>query len=1194
MVICPVCSRANPDDSVSCEQCSSPFDLDARTVVMDAGSQQTTDASARAGTPTPRAFSGEVSQGDVLGDRYEILERLGQGGMGTVYKAHDRELDRTIALKIIRRDVVSSPTAIRRLKQEVLLARQIAHRNVVRVFDLGVADGRRFITMEFIEGESLRSVLQRRGKLPPEEAVSIMKQVCEGLHAAHGEDVIHRDLKPANVILGRDGRARILDFGLARSFEETGLTRTGIVLGTPDYMSPEQALGKPVDARSDIFAFGLIFYELLSGVLPFTGQTTIEALMVRTRERAMPIDLLQTELPNNLARIVMRCLELNPANRYQDAQEILDDLNANGGERRRAQTAPVGAFAPGTMLGSRYRIESEVGSGGMGKVYRALDLDLNRTVALKIVRPDLSTDHEALQDLKQEIALASRISHRHVLRIHDLSEANGLRFVSMAWIDGEDLSHLLRRTGPLPEDRIVQLGTEICQGLEAAHEQGIVHRDLKPTNVLLDSVGHACIADFGIAHVVDKQRGVSVNRISEIPGTPRYMSPEQAQGKPVDSRTDIYSLGLILYEMATGHIPFKDDSVFQTMAERVTEEPKSPKILNPAISDHLAACILRCLEREPEQRYQSARELLEDLRPQPKQIEAAAPRRWNRKWTYAVAATILAFAAIATVWIARHQSAPKKPPRNGKYIAILPFRAVGSDPDLKYEAEGISDAISQRLFSLNRVHPISPLAIQQVDLTQPKNVIAQRLGANLILTGNVQVQGDHIAVIASIDNVDTDKRIWSRSFSGLRADLLTLEDEISTEVVRALDVTPTLAERERAAIQPTQDFNAYDLYLKGRDMLKTRHDVDGSTAALKLFERAIAKDPSFALAWTGIADASLDLYDHKRDNFWAEKALAAAREASRRNDNLPEVHFSLGSIYSSTGKNAQAIEELKRALHLEPNSDNGYLRLGWAYLAEGQSQAALAAFKKAVDLNPYYWYNHDRLGVAYAQLGRYEDALKELKRGIELNPSAVSPYISMSGIYLRQGRWDDCISVLRKAIELKPSFNAYTNLGTAYFYLGRYPEAIEMNKKAVEMNPDDQILVGNLADAYRQAGDWEKAQAMYDHAIELAYRELEVNPRDATALGALAVYYARKGQKAAKEQALQLIARARSIDPSDDDLMYDEAIVNVLAGRTREALKALQRALENGFSPEVVRSEPDFKSISSLPAFNHLLAKVKH
>ncbi len=262
-----------------------------------------------------------------MADRYEIISRLGEGGMGAVYKAIDRELDREIALKTIRADVASNPVAIRRLKQETLLARQIAHRNVVRVFDLGVADGVRFITMELVEGESLRTLIERREEASGRQgAVAIMSQICEGLAAAHAEDVIHRDLKPQNVLIGSDGRARILDFGLARPVEETGITRTGVIIGTPDYMSPEQALGQPADSRSDIFAFGIIFYEVLTGTLPFSGRSMVESFLARTRERARPIESVEPSVPADLARVVTRCLERDPAQRYQRAERILQDL----------------------------------------------------------------------------------------------------------------------------------------------------------------------------------------------------------------------------------------------------------------------------------------------------------------------------------------------------------------------------------------------------------------------------------------------------------------------------------------------------------------------------------------------------------------------------------------------------------------------------------------------------------------------------------------------------------------------------------------------------------------------------------------------------------------------------------------------------------------------------------------------------
>lgn len=1192
MLICPVCSNVNPDNSTSCERCNSAFELSFKDLTLGARDQQTVASSNDERSAARPGSSGtDVVPGDVLANRYEILGRLGEGGMGAVYKAFDRELDREIALKTIRADVASNPVAIRRLKQETLLARQIAHRNVVRVFDLGVGAGVRFITMELVEGESLKSLVQREKKLSVERARSIMTQVCEGLAAAHAEDVIHRDLKPQNVLISKDGRVRILDFGLARPIEDTGITRTGVLIGTPDYMSPEQALGQSADARSDIFAFGIIFYELLTGTLPFGGRTLVESFLARTRERARALESIEPSVPAQLAQLVMHCLEPDPARRYQRAEEIFRDLKRqeNG---REAQDAPghvpePGVLAPGVVLGGRYRIEAEAGEGGMGKVYRATDLHLNRTVALKVVRPERTGDSESVERLKQEISLASRISHKHVLRIHDLGEADGLRFVSMAWADGDNLAQLINRSAPLPEERIVEIGLEISDGLDAARQQGIVHRDLKPTNVLLDSGGHACIADFGLASTVEDTQSSPLSNPGEITGTPRYMSPEQVEGKRTDPRSDIYSLGLILYEMATGKIPFKDDSALQTMAERVTQPAKSPKLLNPAISQELALIILRCLERDPELRYQDPAALLHDLRQLGAQ-EPVAESRGIRKWQYAVsAAGVIAIAVAASVWFAERHNVTDVP-RSGKYIAVLPFRAVGADPNLKYEAEGVAESISARLFSLSSVHPVSSFALEQVDLGQPIKTIARKVGANLVVEGLLQGEGDSITIIASLDNVETGKRSWSKSFSGMRADLLTLEEDVCNNVIAALNVTPTLAERERTTAQPTQDLTAYDEYLKGRDAYKSRRDADGATAALALFEQASTKDPSFALAWTGVADASLEMYRLKHDSFWSDKAIAAAREARARNDNLPEVHLALGSIYTATGKTAQAVSEIQRALQLEPNSDDGYVRLGKAYLVTGQVDAALTALKKAVDLNPYYWYNHDQLGKAYYAMGRDSDALNEFKRVAELDPTNAAAHNAMGIIYARHDHWEKCIPEFQESIHLKPSANAYTNLATAYFNAGHYAESIPLFEKAVGLNPSDVVVVGNLADAYRQAKQYEKMQTTYDRAIELAYKQLEVNPNDAAVMGNLALFYAKKG---GKSKALEIISLARAINPANSQLMYDEALVDALADRKDDSLKALARALQNGYSVQEARKDPDLSGVRALAGFDELSKK---
>jgi len=1201
VLICPECKTSNPDSAVSCESCSTAFRLDSPTTAVDQTDQRTEIAapasspfsSPLSGAAVARGFAGLVA-GDVIAARYEIIAGIGQGGMGSVYKALDRELDRVIALKTIRPDLASNASILRRFKQEILLARQISHRNVIRIFDFGVADGIRFITMEFVDGEDLKSRLRRTGKLPPDESVAVMRQICEGLQAAHAEDVIHRDLKPENILIDQQNHVRIMDFGLARSFEAPHVTRTGMLLGTPDYMSPEQARGDHADVRSDVFAAGLIFYELLTGDLPFKANSTVERLLQRTREHARPPELVDPAIPKRLSQIVMGCLEMDSANRYQTAYEILCDLD--GGEsKEETRASPPGLLRPGMMLGTRYRIEAEAGEGGMGKVYKATDLDLGRTVALKVVRSELSSDPQSFEQLKREILLASRVTHRHVLRIHDLGEADGVRFVSMAWVDGEDLGALIRRNGPLAEDRILSLEKQLCEGLEAAHREGVIHRDLKPRNILLDSAGNACISDFGLAQTMKISEETYAGPEAGISGTPRYMSPEQVQGKVVDQRTDIYSLGLVLYEMATGVVPFNDDSALQTMMQRVTETPKSPKLLNPALSDKLTNVILRCLERDRARRYQSAAELLTELPSQtletePKNSGPKTRRPDTRRW---IAAVAMAFTAILATVLIFFSTRPHKStlpaPANGKYVAVLPFRPIGRDPNLKYDAEGITEALSSRLSSANGVHPISPTALEKVDLSQPVESIAGRVGANLIVRGTIQGEGDRVQVIAEIYNVQLRERLWSQSFTGTRQNRFAIEDEVGTELVRRLSGgSPAVAAPSAPAVPATQNADAYDLYLKGRGILKDRRDEKGAAAALDLFSQASTKDPSFALAWTGVADASLEMYRYKRDGFWAEKALAAAREAKTRNDKLPEVHFALGSVYTQMGKTADAVSEIRRALQLEPKSDDGYVRLGRAHLQMGQHEAALAAFRKAVELNPYYWSNHDQLGRAYYRIGRNEDALREFNRVAELDPTNASVHNQMGIIYARQSLWDNAINEFKKAIQLHPSSTAYNSLGTAYFYAGRHAEAISMFEKAVEMDPTDLVLVGNLADEYRQAKLKEKAQEAYDRAIQLAYRQLQINPRDAKTLGSLSLYHAREGKL---PEALDFIHRARTYDASDNQLMYDEAVVYALAGRVQESLTALQRALGKGYSVEEARSDPDLATVRALPGFADLLKK---
>lgn len=280
-------------------------------------------------TSFPSFQGGTVLQsGVLLAGRYEILRMLGEGGMGAVYQARDTELDRVVALKVIRPEYAREETIIQRFKQELILARQITHKNVIRIFDMGESEGMKFITMEFVEGSDLRDLIRKKGKIPPDQSVAIMMQICRALEAAHGEGVIHRDLKPQNIMQDKQGRILVMDFGLAHSVESVGMTQTGALLGTMEYMSPEQALGHTLDARSDLFTLGLIFYELLTGTLPFRAETSLASLLKRTQERAVPISELTKEVPQALSNIVSKCLERDPKQRYQSVQEVMADLEA--------------------------------------------------------------------------------------------------------------------------------------------------------------------------------------------------------------------------------------------------------------------------------------------------------------------------------------------------------------------------------------------------------------------------------------------------------------------------------------------------------------------------------------------------------------------------------------------------------------------------------------------------------------------------------------------------------------------------------------------------------------------------------------------------------------------------------------------------------------------------------------------------
>ena len=856
----------------------------------------------------------------------------------------------------------------------------------------------------------------------------------------------------------------------------------------------------------------------------------------------------------------------------------------------------------GSDLGNRYRIESLLGQGGMGRVYKAYDKELDRTVAIKVVRSDLAVSGEVLQRFKQELLLASRISHRNILRIHDLGDAGSVKFITMAYVEGSDLQHLIRAAPRMPFDRIRNIAIQLCQALEAAHAEGVIHRDLKPQNVLIGKGDQVFVSDFGLAKSLEAG-SMGMTRTGVYLGTPRYMSPEQVEGKKLDNRSDLYSLGLIFYEMATGDVPFTGDSTLQVMYQRVKTRPKNPREANPDIPDYFARIIMRCLEVDPAERYQNAREIATDLEGGrvstvgARTVQITLPKVGRKGGLIAGAAIVVVLAgALAIPPVRRaifgrlgtHTSSLSAIPGldQGRFIAVVPFRILGDPQSLGYVGEGLQEALSSKLFQLKDVRMASDSAVAKVKPEDPLDKTARTLGVNLIVQGLLQGTPDNMRIIVNLEDVAEGKRIWSQEFSANSKDLLSIEDQISGQLVNALALKPTNEEMARASERPTDNVEAYDLYLRGRQALRAGHTAKNAQTAIDYFQQGIQKDAGFALAYSGLADACVVMYSDKKDSFWSEKALGAAQRAEQLKDDVPEVHFSLGSVYFTTGKSAEAIVELKRGLELAPNSDEGYRQLGKAYLSSGHEEEAIAAYKKALDVNPYYWANHIALGKAYLLIGQGDKGLDEFRRVTELEPENTSGWDDLGDAYERLGRYEESIPAYQKSIQVEPSWTNYSNLGNIYFLLRRYDEAVQMFQKAVELNPNQQMAVGNLADAYRWSGQKDKALATYDQAIALAFKDMQVNPQSTEDMGSLALYYAKKGDNT---HAMDFIQRARKLDTKDVSLTYIQAIVEDLANQPDKAVGTLRDALSKGYPAKEAAADPELQNLAKRPEFGAMM-----
>lgn len=567
---------------------------------------------------------------------YEILERLGGGGMGVVYKARDLRLGRLAALKFLSPRLRESTPHHRRLLREAQAASALDHPAICTVYEIGEAeDGQLFISMAFCEGETVKEKLSR-GPLAPRAAIDIAIQVASGLAEAHRRGIVHRDVKPANVIVNAGGRLKIVDFGVAQLEDQTRLTRPGTAMGTAAYMAPEQLKGGTVDQRADVWAVGVLLYEMLTGRLPFQGKDDREIMAGVMHQEPEPLGGGLGALGAAAFRIVLRALAKNPDARFPALEPMIAELQTlaqgaqvkaeseeleitriepstaggSAGERSRLSLESTNATGFSGRIVAHYRILEQIGGGGMGVVYKAEDQRLGRTVALKFLPLALSAEAEAKERFLEEARAASALDHPNICTIHEVGETeDGRLYLSMPCYDGETLRGRLDR-GPVPLGEALDIARQTALGLAKAHRQGIVHRDIKPANLMVTADGVVKILDFGVAKLVGAAVAAGPGPLI---GTPAYMSPEQARGESVDGRADLWSLGVILYEMLAGRRAVRGDSTQAILYNLHWEAPEPLAEQRPDLPVEVTGIVDRLLEKDPEKRYATAGEVLADL-----------------------------------------------------------------------------------------------------------------------------------------------------------------------------------------------------------------------------------------------------------------------------------------------------------------------------------------------------------------------------------------------------------------------------------------------------------------------------------------------------------------------------------------------------------------------------------------------------
>jgi eukaryotic-like serine/threonine-protein kinase len=704
-----------------------------------------------------------------------------------------------------------------------------------------------------------------------------------------------------------------------------------------------------------------------------------------------------------------------------------------------------------SMIGrtiSHYTILEKLGEGGMGVVYKAEDIKLRRIVALKFLPPELTRDLEAKERFVREAQAASALDHINICTIYEIDETeNGEMFISMACYKGETLKQKIEK-GWLELGEAIQIAIQIGQGLAKAHEQGIVHRDIKPANLFITDDGHVKIVDFGLAKLAGQ---TGLTRTDKGAGTAAYMSPEQVRGQAADQRTDIWSLGVTLYEMLTGQLPFRGEYEMSVMYSILNESPQPVSVLRSGVPVKLEQIISKAMLKNPAERYQNAGDLIADLASPEKDMGTAA--------------------SVETSAVTKPQSS----------VAVLPFANLSADPEQEYFCDGMAENIINALTQVQDLRVVARTSAfsfrgKETDVRE----IGRKLNVESLLEGSVQKAGNRLRITVQLVNVADGYHLWSEKYDRNLEDVFAIQDEISQAIVDKLKVRVPGVDKAKLRKRYTEDPEAYNLYLKGR-WFSEKYTEEGFNKAVEYFQLAIEKDPHFALAVAGLSDAyvGFGLIGCLPKEIAYGKAKVEAEKAIEMDDALAEAHLALANIRLWLDWDRTAAErEFKRAWALNPSNAEVIHQNAHMLVYLGHSEEAVMHMKQAVELEPLSILMNACLGQILYLARRYDEAIEQLRKTIEMDPNFYSPYIWLALTYALKGMYEQATETVRGLTASRPGGKAArAALGYIYSVSGKTNEAKDICDELKELSKKETVTPYYLARIYAGLGESE-------HSIE--------------------------------------------------------------------------------------------------------------